>query len=233
MTVDIRNECVYPSVSDISDIHDDIIREDNNADGGVINIGSVDFSLSYIKHGYYGEYPESIHQKATHLMRLLSANHSFVDGNKRTALNTTWVFYFINGYYFDYGEEIKAILKLYAVMENMVDTTEVCEYFQEIAIPIEESDAVAGDVQELFKMHRQIAERIEEAEYMISDIDQEENVDDAINLINKTIDDLRSVVELIENSSDDETDLFRDILDDQVEELDSLVDDLTETYKSG
>lgn len=49
-----------------------------------------------------GQAPASIHAKAAHLMRLLVPEHPFVDGNKRTALNTVTVYYDINGYDFDY-----------------------------------------------------------------------------------------------------------------------------------
>lgn len=124
---------LYPEVSDIKTIHDDIIAEDEDASEGVLDLGSVDFAVEYIKHGHFGEVPETLHEKSFELMRLLAANHGFADGNKRTALNTTWTFYAMNGYYFDYGEEIKAILKLIAVKEEMVDKPEVVSYFSDIA----------------------------------------------------------------------------------------------------
>ncbi|WP_254921842.1 Fic family protein [Halorubrum ezzemoulense] len=37
--------------------------------------------------GSFGSAPETIHKKPYHLVRLLVANHPFVDANKRTALN--------------------------------------------------------------------------------------------------------------------------------------------------
>jgi death-on-curing protein len=45
--------------------------------------------------------PETIYEKAFHLLRLLVANHPFVDANKRAALNTAVVFYFLNEYRFE------------------------------------------------------------------------------------------------------------------------------------
>lgn len=107
--------------------------------------GDIEFAIDYIQHGHFGNCPESIHEKAVHLLRLLAANHSFVDGNKRTALNTTWTFYLLNDYYFDYGEEIKAILKLFAVMERMVDYEEAQRYFRDIATPIESAEIGESD----------------------------------------------------------------------------------------
>ena len=62
--------------------------------------------------GFFSEVPETIHEKAVHLMRLLVADHPFVDGNKRTALRTVVVFYVLNGYTFDYSDEIRALLPL-------------------------------------------------------------------------------------------------------------------------
>ena len=127
----------YPSAEDIIQIHADIIREDEDASSGSLNEGHIEFAVDYIKHGHFGEVPETLDEKALHLLRLLAANHPFADGNKRTALNATWTFYAINQRYFDYGEEIKAILKMFAVMERMVDLEEAKEYFSDIAVPID------------------------------------------------------------------------------------------------
>jgi len=41
----------------------------------------------YTEEGRFGSSPETIHEKACNLLRLLVANHPFVDTNKRTALN--------------------------------------------------------------------------------------------------------------------------------------------------
>jgi len=130
----IRSDQVfYPTAEEIHGIHEDIIREDDDASEGILNEGQVNYALDTVEHGHFGQVPETIHEKAFTLMRLLAANHTFADGNKRTALNSTWVFYAINGKYFGYGEEIKAILKLLAVKEEMVDEEEAKSYFEEIA----------------------------------------------------------------------------------------------------
>jgi death-on-curing protein len=63
-------------------------------------------------------------------MRLLVANHPFVDANKRTALNTVTVFYFLNGYRFAYDNEIRAILKQFGTDERTVDEPDVVEYLR-------------------------------------------------------------------------------------------------------
>ena len=86
----------YPSVGDVLAIHDDIVSEYSDTHAGVQNRGDIEFVLNYIESGNFGTAPETIHEKAFHLIRLLVANHPFVDANKRTALNTTVVFYLLN-----------------------------------------------------------------------------------------------------------------------------------------
>ena len=143
--LEFPDEIVYPTKADIIDIHDDIVEEDEDAEEGILGIDSskndIDFILERIEHGHFTAKPETIHEKAVELMRLLASNHIFVDGNKRTALNTTAAFYWINGYHFEYGDDIKAILKLFAVKEEMVDTDELVDYMQDLAQPISNKDS--------------------------------------------------------------------------------------------
>lgn len=44
----------------------------------------VESASTYVSEGYFGEVPETIHEKAADLMRLLVADHPFVDGNSTT-----------------------------------------------------------------------------------------------------------------------------------------------------
>src|SRR6056297_2811669 len=120
----------YPSAEDIIAIHDDIVSEYDDTDRGVRTHGDIEFALNYIEHGSFGTVPETIHEKAFHLLRLLVANHPFVDANKRTALNTTVVFYFLNGYRFAYDEEIRTILKRFGTDEAAVDEEDTTEYLR-------------------------------------------------------------------------------------------------------
>jgi death-on-curing protein len=114
----------YPSVTDIVAIHDDIVLEYSDTHRGMRNRGDIEFALNYIEHGSFGTKPETIHEKTFHLLRLLVANHPFVDANKRTALNTTVVFYFFNEYHFAYDAEIRTILKRFGTDETTVDQHE-------------------------------------------------------------------------------------------------------------
>lgn len=120
----------YPSVADVLAIHDDIVSEYPDTQPGVKNRGDIEFVLNYIEEGNFGTAPASIHEKAFHLLRLLVANHPFVDANKRTALNTTTVFYFLNGYRLEYDEDIREILTDFGTDQTAVDEAETVAYLR-------------------------------------------------------------------------------------------------------
>lgn len=120
----------YPSVEDVLDIHEDIVSEYPDTSSGVQSRGDVEFALEYVSEGSFGSVPETVHEKAFHLLRLLVANHPFVDGNKRTALNTTTVFYLLNGRRFEYDEGIREILAKFGTDEKAVDEDDVIEYLR-------------------------------------------------------------------------------------------------------
>lgn len=130
----------YPSVEDVLEIHDTIVESDPDAEAGVQNRGVIEYALEHIEHGSYGEGPETIHEEAYQLMRLLAANHPFVDGNKRTALASTVMFYAWNGYALEYQEELEAMLILISIREDIIDAGVAVEYLR---------DQVVSDV-ELF-----------------------------------------------------------------------------------
>lgn len=122
-------DLLYPTRAEVLAIHDDIIAEDPAAEPGVRSPEAIDSTLTFVSEGYFGEVPDTVHEKAAHLLRLLVADHPFVDGNKRTALNTTVVFYDLNGFSFDYEDEsVRDILKRFAVDADAVDMEQVVEY---------------------------------------------------------------------------------------------------------
>jgi death-on-curing protein len=120
----------YPSVEDVLEIHDEIVSEYSETSSGIQSRGDIEFALNYVEEGTFGERPGTIHEKAFHLLRLLVANHPFVDGNKRTALNTVSVFYFLNEYRFEYDNEIRETLKQFGTDETTVDEDQVLEYLR-------------------------------------------------------------------------------------------------------
>jgi len=114
----MTDDVAYPSVKLILDLHAQIVEEGDHTEPGV---RSEDAIQQYASEGFFGEVPQTLHKKAVHLMGLLVADHPFVDRNKRTALRTVVVFYLINGYAFEYGDEVRALLHRFATDEAQVD----------------------------------------------------------------------------------------------------------------
>jgi len=65
----------YPSVEDVLEIHEDIISEYSDTSPGIRSRGDVEFALEYVSEGNFGSVPETIHEKAFNLLRLLVVNH--------------------------------------------------------------------------------------------------------------------------------------------------------------
>lgn len=120
----------YLSAADVLTIHEVIVETSPETTAGVSNRGDVEYVVEFVREGHFGEGPSSIHGKAFHLMRLLVANHPFVDGNKRTALASTVTFYALNGYDLDYDRELKALLKELATDEASVDQPDAVDYLE-------------------------------------------------------------------------------------------------------
>ncbi|MEF8757750.1 MAG: type II toxin-antitoxin system death-on-curing family toxin, partial [Halobacteriales archaeon] len=127
----------YPSVEDVIGIHEDIVSEYPETESGIRTRGDVAFALEYVSDSGVGPAQQSIHHAAFHLLRLLVANHPFADANKRTALNTVVVFYFLNGYRFEYADEIRELLRNLGTDETTVDETETVEYLRSHTEPVE------------------------------------------------------------------------------------------------
>lgn len=125
-----KDEIWYPTVEDVLLIHEDIIAEDPDGASGVRDESQVQYALDFIQ-GQVGKEHSNIHEKAFHLMRLIASNHWFVDGNKRTALNVTELFYLVNGYELEYGDDFRSILKLLSVREVLIDREAASEYFSD------------------------------------------------------------------------------------------------------
>ncbi|KAA9404690.1 type II toxin-antitoxin system death-on-curing family toxin [Haloarcula hispanica] len=129
----MTDDLAYPSVELILELHDQVVTEGDITEPGVRSEDAIASALQYVSEGFFGEVPGTIHQKAVHLMRLLVSEHPFVDGNKRTALRTVVVFYMLNGYTFEYGDEIRALLHRFATGETTVDVDTAVIYFRACA----------------------------------------------------------------------------------------------------
>lgn len=135
MSDDLR----YPAPADVLAIHEDIVEDDAGSEPGVRSPGAVESALTYVSVGFFGRRPETIHEKAAYLMRFLAADHPFVDGNRRTALNTVVVFYDLDGYSFDYEDEsVRDLLRTFATDVDSVDMEDAIAYCREHARSAEE-----------------------------------------------------------------------------------------------
>jgi len=65
-----------------------------------------------------------------------------MDGNKRTALNTVVVFYLLNGYRFEYDDEIRELLKQFGTDETTVEEDHVLEYLRTHTIEVDLNNVV-------------------------------------------------------------------------------------------
>ncbi|WP_254544990.1 type II toxin-antitoxin system death-on-curing family toxin [Halomarina pelagica] len=126
----------YLSAADIRDIHELIVESNAETTAGVSSPGDIEYVVEHIQEGHFGQVPESLHEKAFQLLRLIATNHPFVDGNKRTALMSTRIFYALNGRRFDYDREIKEILKALATDESSVDEDDAVEYLRAHTEPL-------------------------------------------------------------------------------------------------
>ena len=126
----------YLSADDILTVHELVVESNDDTEPGVSSRGDVEYAVDAIREGHFGRAPEGIHEKAYQILRLLAANHPFVDGNKRTALMSVQLFYALNGLEFDYDRRIKEILKELATDEAAVEADTVFSYFREHTEPL-------------------------------------------------------------------------------------------------
>lgn len=135
--------------SDVRALHEDIVAESDVTSAGIRSPGAIESAISYVTVGYFGEAPSTIYEAATHLMRLLVAEHPFVDGNKRTGLNTAAVVYDLNGYHFAYDDEgVRSMLKAFGTDLDAVDVPECVRQCRSWATTVDDTgsgDASSGD----------------------------------------------------------------------------------------
>jgi len=79
----------YLTAEEIVKIHDEIIKE-TGGHSGIISYGNIDFIVSQM------EIPKTLERKAAILLFGILTSHPFVDGNKRTALESMKTFLLLN-----------------------------------------------------------------------------------------------------------------------------------------
>lgn len=87
----------YLSIEDVVDIHEDILKVYGGLEG-IREIGMLESALKRIDfHKNYSGLTDLFETSAL-LAQALAQGHVFVDGNKRTALVSTYNFLILNGY---------------------------------------------------------------------------------------------------------------------------------------
>jgi len=117
----MSDSLVYPTADEIHAIHEQIIARNAESEPGIRTPEAIRSALTYVSEGYFGERPETIHRKAAHLMRLIAADHPYVDGNKRTALAAAAYLYDLNGYELRADDRFRGFLRSFATDAETTD----------------------------------------------------------------------------------------------------------------
>ncbi|GKV66961.1 MULTISPECIES: type II toxin-antitoxin system death-on-curing family toxin [unclassified Sporosarcina] len=99
---------------------------------GVKDHGLLDSALARPRQSLFGEdaYP-GIYLKAAALMESLAQNHSFHNGNKRTALMCTAIFFRLNGYLLRFQDQKKEEDFVVDIVKHRYSLEEIADVLEE------------------------------------------------------------------------------------------------------
>jgi death-on-curing protein len=106
----------YLTTDEIIKIHGEIIKE-TGGHSGIISYGNIDFVVSQM------EIPKTLERKAAILLFGILTSHPFVDGNKRTALESMKTFVLLNSRKFITSEN-DIWIKLHEISEGKLKVEE-------------------------------------------------------------------------------------------------------------
>lgn len=111
-------EFIYFDITHAIQVHDEIIERSGGVKG-FLNIGILESSLEHIQNDLYYY---SLEDKLTHLFFSVNKNHSFQDGNKRSAIALSAYFLEINNCDFIVSRFMKEMENLAVdVADNLID----------------------------------------------------------------------------------------------------------------
>lgn len=143
-------QLTYPTAADLERVHADLVAESAPTTAGVRTPAAIESALTYVSEGYFGAAPATLVESVAHLVRLLVADHPFVDGNKRTALSAAVLLCELNDHRFAYEDApIRATLKRLGT-DGATDVTPVVDQFQAYV----SADPVSADRQQLRRQAR-------------------------------------------------------------------------------
>lgn len=119
----------FLSVEDVLFLHDDVIEKVGGRPG-ILNHDNLEASVASPQASFGGEYLHgSIFDRAAALTRSLAQNHSFVDGNKRTAFHSGAWYLYTKGHILDFTVE-EAFDFVLGVANKELDTDQISQWFE-------------------------------------------------------------------------------------------------------
>ena len=116
----------YLTTEELAAIHEEIIKE-TGGHSGIISYSNLDFTVEQTK------IPKTSERIAATIFYGILTSHPFVDGNKRTALESMKTFLSINGKNFTASEN-ELWDKLHAISEGKLKFEEVVKWIKEKVI---------------------------------------------------------------------------------------------------
>lgn len=129
----MRKEPAWLTVEAVLAMHEQLVAE-HGGDAGVRDLGLRDSALAAPRHHYaYGE--RDIAALAAAYAYAITRNHPFVDGNKRTAFLTTYVFLGLNGFDVDAPEE-QVVSHVVGLSDRSVSAEAFAEWLRSSCNPL-------------------------------------------------------------------------------------------------
>lgn len=108
--------------------HEESLAE-HGGPAGIRDLGMLESALARPKNLYaYSETEPSLHRMAAAYAFGITANHPFVDGNKRTALIASMAFLKLNGFEVT-AEKADRYLTFYGLAAGSISEDEMAEWF--------------------------------------------------------------------------------------------------------
>jgi death-on-curing protein len=128
----VTAEPLWLEARDVLAIHDELLREFGGRPG-VRDPGLLESALGSPKHHFaYGE--RDVYQLAAAYAHALARDHPVVDGNKRTAFMTAYVFLGVNGKVFQAAEE-EVVRTMLLLAANELSKDALAEWLRGASTP--------------------------------------------------------------------------------------------------
>jgi death on curing protein len=122
------------TVDDVITLHDGLVRQFGGLEG-IRDRTLIESAVGRPRSGYY----LTIEEKGAALLESLACNHGFIDGNKRTALLTLFMFLVRSGYILPGGGSLNAEAENLVVdlVQHRIKFDDVVAWLRARIIPLE------------------------------------------------------------------------------------------------